>query len=34
MDLFEVTTYATGLLDLIENEEKRKKMSQNGWTHV
>lgn len=34
MNSFEVENYATGLLDLIENEEKRKKMSQNGWTHV
>lgn len=34
MDSFEVQNYASGLLELIENEEKRKKMSQNGWTHV
>ncbi len=34
VDSFEVQNYALGLLDLIENEEKRKKMSQNGWTHV
>lgn len=32
--LFEVETYAKGLLDLVENEEKREKMSQNGWNHV
>lgn len=31
---FEVDTYANGVLDLVENEEKREKMSQNGWNHV
>ena len=31
---FEVNSYASGLLDLIENEEKRQKMSQNGWNFV
>ncbi|MFT5822180.1 MAG: glycosyltransferase involved in cell wall biosynthesis [Crocinitomix sp.] len=31
---FEVESYTKGLLDLVENEEKREKMSQNGWNHV
>ncbi|NOQ74000.1 MAG: glycosyltransferase [Crocinitomix sp.] len=31
---FEVVSYAKGLLELVENEEKREKMSQNGWNHV
>lgn len=31
---FEVNSYTSGLLDLIENEEKRQKMSQNGWNFV
>ena len=26
--------YANKLLELIENKEKRKKMSQNGWDYV
>jgi glycosyltransferase involved in cell wall biosynthesis len=29
-----VDAFAEKLLDLIENEEKRQKMSQNGWTYV
>lgn len=31
---FSVESYTKGMLDLVENEEKRKKMSQNGWNHV
>ena len=31
---FETKTYATALLDLIENEEKRKQMSLAGWNSV
>ncbi|UKN02218.1 glycosyltransferase [Paracrocinitomix mangrovi] len=34
VDGFEVKDYANALLDLINNEEKRAKMSQNGWNHV
>lgn len=34
VERFEVETYANGLLNLVENEEKREKMSQNGWNHV
>lgn len=32
--VFNVESYHLALLDLIENEEKRQKMSQNGWNHV
>lgn len=32
--LFEVESYADGLLNLINNKEKRQKMSQNGWNYV
>jgi glycosyltransferase involved in cell wall biosynthesis len=31
---FEVQAYANGVLDLVENKEKREIMSQNGWNHV
>ena len=31
---FEVRDYAKGLLSLVDSEEKRQKMSQNGWIHV
>ena len=34
LDDFSVKKYAQKLLELIENEEKRKKMSQNGWDYV
>lgn len=31
---FEVESYSDGLLNLIEDKEKRQKMSQNGWNYV
>jgi len=31
---FELENYTSGLLDLIENKEKREIMSQNGWNFV
>jgi glycosyltransferase involved in cell wall biosynthesis len=34
IDDFSVKDYSDKLLDLVENEEKRKKMSQNGWNYV
>ena len=34
IDDFSVNEYSNKLLDLIENKEKRQKMSQNGWDYV
>lgn len=34
IDDFSVNEYSKKLLELIENKEKRKKMSQNGWDYV
>ncbi|MGV6861490.1 MAG: glycosyltransferase [Putridiphycobacter sp.] len=34
IDNFSVENYADKLLDLVENKEKREKMSQNGWRFV
>jgi len=34
LDDFTIENYAKKLLNLVENEEKRKKMSQNGWDFV